>query len=373
MHSRLRPRQDGFILAATLIVIAILAAGAAYFAARVETMQEGAFHLQAGAEAERDAHTSRQMLLFAFATEPRSGNALLAPDGALVLDGRPYAIGEHTQISVQDERGLLNVNVTREQDLRRFLAALGLPLERQSRLIDTLADYIDIDDLKRINGAERADYDKAGLAPPANDFLVSHDELKRIPGWVELFGDLHRVGGQAAVDRVLRLFGADRTGGINVNTAPREVLRAVGGLDPRRIEALLVQRKLTPFVTLAQLLPFANGPLDDENTQLVGASSLRVTHSRDDLPFLLECRLVLTPSAIDVPVQANQCRRRLREPRAAGDDDAVLLVGSLGKTSAGFDARQNLTRPEREINSQFIQPRPEIANLAWLRLPAARR
>jgi len=353
-------------------VIAILAAGAAYFASRVEIMREGAFHLQATAEAERDAHSSRQMLMFAFATEPSSGNALLAPDGALVLDGRPYLIGEHTQIAVQDERGLLNVNITREQVLRRFLAGLGLPLERQSRLIDTLADYIDIDDLKHINGAERADYERAGLAPPANDFLVSHDELKRIPGWIEFFADLHRVGGQAAVDRVLRLFAADRTGGINVNTAPREVLRAVAGIDPLRVEALLEQRRKMPFVNLSQLLPFTNGPLDDENTQLVGANSLRVTHSRDDLPFLLECRLVLTPSAIDVPVQANQCRRRLR-PDAAGDDDAALLVGSLGKASAGFDSRLNLTRPEREINSQFIQSRPEIANLAWLRLPAARR
>jgi len=289
------------------------------------------------------------------------------------LDGRLYAIGEHTNISVQDERGLLSVNVTRERELRRFLAALGLPLERQSRLIDTLADYIDIDDLKRINGAERADYEKAGLAPPANDYLVSHDELKRIPGWIEFFGDLHRAGGQAAVDRVLRLFDADRSGGINVNTAPREVLRAIGGLDPGRIEALLDQRNLTPFITIAQLAPFTNGPLDDELTQVVGTNSLRVTHSRDDLPFLLECRLVLTPSAIDVPVQANQCRRRLREPQAAGNDDAALLVGNLAKASAGFDTRQNLIRPEREINSQFIQPHPEIEKLDWLRLPAARR
>ncbi len=373
--------SKGFILVATLIVIAMISLGAAYFATRVEEMQASALLLQTTAEFERDAHTSRQMVAFAAITNPRNLRGLAVAEGDLALDGRPYQIDEHTQISVQDERGLLNVNMSPEYVLRRFLASLGLPLERQSRMVDTLQDYIDIDDLKRLNGAEREDYERAGLAPPSNDYLLSHDELKQIPGWIEFFRDVQRAGGQAGVDKVLSLMVANRIGGINVNSAPREVLRAIPGLDASRLEALLDQRRIAPFSSLAQLGPFTNGALDDDNVLLVSANSWRVTHSRADLSFLLECRLVATPAASDLPVQVNQCRHRVRDtrPPAANNNDVALLVGSIAADSTGNDLRQNRNRPEREFSSQSqsnnqpTQTRVDATKLAWLTLPAARR
>ncbi len=353
----------------TLIVVALISLGAAYFATRVAALRDGAELLQTSAEAERDAHSSQQMLALAAATYPISVRGLEAPEGVLALDDRAYQIGEHTRISVQDERGLINLNVSSEALLRRFLATLGLPLDRQSRLIDTLLDYIDIDDFKRINGAEREDYEKLGLPPPANNFLATPEELRQIPGWIELFRDLYAKGGQAAVERVLRLTAAHRFGGINLNTAPREVLRAVSGIDPSRVSALIDQRRTEPFTDLSQAVPFTNGPMDTENTLLVSTNSWRVTHSRDDLPFLLECRLLVTPSAVDLPVHINQCRRRVRDViPVSGNDDAALLVGSLNPDPAGGGIQGN-TRSERELNSQ---PLP-AETLSWLALPASRR
>ncbi len=364
---------------ATLVVIAIIALGAAYFASRVEEMQKSALFLQSTAEFERDAHSSRQMLAMAAITHVRNYRGLAVVEGDLAVDGRPYQVDENTLVSVQDERGLLNVNMTSPAIVGRFLASLGLPLERQSRMVDTLQDYIDVDDLKRLNGAEREEYQKAGLAPPLNDYLLSHDELKQIPGWIEFFGDLQRVGGQAGVDRVLGLLAASRISGININSAPREVLRAVPGLDAGRVSALLDQRGIAPFISLAQLGPFANGPLDEDNVMLVSTNSWRVTHSRGDLPFLLECRLVATPAASDLPVQVNQCRRRVRDARlpAFNNDDAALLVGSFGINSsmdpADNNTRQNRIQPEREFNSQPLSIRAGATKLSWLTLPAARR
>ena len=245
------PRQaSGFILVATLFAIAVIAIGAAYFASRVEGLQTAAFQQQALAETEREAVSIGQTLMQAVLLNPITERGLVikaAPKEPLLLDGRFYRLSDKTQIAVQDERGLISLNVNEDRQLRRFFSAVGLPAERHDRLIDTLRDYVDIDDLKRLNGAERRDYIEAKLPPPANDFFASRDELRRIPGWRELLVELEARGKPGAAERFLSYFSAHRAIAVNLNTAPRLVVQTLAGIDQARITALLDQRRLTPF------------------------------------------------------------------------------------------------------------------------------
>jgi type II secretory pathway component PulK len=359
----------GFVLVATLFVIALLAIGAAYFAGRIDSLRSAAFEQQSLAEAERDAFSSRQVLMHAMATVLRGTRGIDGPGGALVLDNRPYRLNDKTRIRVQDERGLLNLNLADERMLRRFLTIMGVPTERQGRLMDTLADYIDMDDLRRLNGAERQEYAAAGLPPPANSYLLTRDELGRVLGWRELLAQLEAKGQPGAAARFMGNFSALRILGVNVNTAPRAVLAALPGIDPAKVGSLIDQRRIQPFENPAQLIPFSSGPLDIDLMALTDGGSWRVVHDRSDLPFLLECRLMATPLARERPAQLDGCRRRMRaeieqaiEPDEVGR--ALRETGEDGRKSEGQTSR---SLPQTNTNNAKQRDNPADApSLPWL-------
>ncbi|HEX4640415.1 MAG TPA: hypothetical protein VH252_03460, partial [Chthoniobacterales bacterium] len=64
--------------------------------------------------------------------------------------------------------------------LRRYLEVKGVELNDRDHMIDTLLDWVDPDNIVRLNGAE----DEPGYRP-SNGLLKSLDEVKRIRGWEE--------------------------------------------------------------------------------------------------------------------------------------------------------------------------------------------
>jgi hypothetical protein len=187
---------------------------------------------------------------------------------------------------------------------------VGVPLEQRGRYLDVLADYSDADDLRRLNGAEKSDYVAAGLPPPPNDFPRSRDELRRMLGWQDLIASIEARLGPAAAERFISLFTASRLPGVNLNSAPAPVLSAVTGIVPARVGALLDQRQLKPFISLAELAPYTQGPISADSAMLIPGASWRVSHVKKGLPFLLECRVILTPMARDRPARVSECQRR---------------------------------------------------------------
>ena len=86
---------------------------------------------------------------------------------------------------VTGEGGRLNLNwiVSGENPqrldlLRKYLEVKGVDLNERDRMIDTLLDYVDPDDLPRLNGAE-SDQDYH----PRNALLQRIEELKEVKGW----------------------------------------------------------------------------------------------------------------------------------------------------------------------------------------------
>src|SRR5947209_9562220 len=95
--------------------------------------------------------------------------------------------------------------------LRKYLEIKGVDLNERDRMIDCLLDWVDPDNLVRVNGAE----EEPGYQP-SNAPLKTLDELKRVKGWEDFTS---RPDWDA--DFTLNGTGADAL--IDINSAPRDV------------------------------------------------------------------------------------------------------------------------------------------------------
>jgi general secretion pathway protein K len=133
------------------------------------------------------------------------------------------------------EGGRLNLNVIARGDnpqqvdlLRKYLEVKGVDLNERDRMIDTLLDYVDPDDLPRLNGAEtEQDYQ------PRNAPLQSVDELKKVKGWEKFTSD-------PDWDADFTLYSS---GGIDLAWASRDVLLALPGLNEPIVDRFLELRR----------------------------------------------------------------------------------------------------------------------------------
>lgn len=138
-------------------------------------------------------------------------------------------------VHLTGEGGRLNLNwivagenLQRIEILRRFLEARGVELNERERMIDTLLDFVDPDDLPRLNGAEAGDgYE------PKNALLQRIEELKLVKGWEEF--------------TARRDWDADFTltssGPVDVAWASRDVLLALPGMNEQIVDRYLELRR----------------------------------------------------------------------------------------------------------------------------------
>ena len=107
--------------------------------------------------------------------------------GSPVLEVR-FGKDQSYEAHLSGEGGRLNFNwltqipevPARLEVLRKYLENKGLDLDERDRMIDTLLDWVDPDNLVRLNGDEGE-----GEYKPANRPLRRLDELKKIRGWGE--------------------------------------------------------------------------------------------------------------------------------------------------------------------------------------------
>ncbi len=291
--------QRGFVLAATLWMLAILTVAAVYFAGRVQRSREQAQLAQAHSQALLDLDNARAEMLFRIATTPLSVYGLGASaNGAIALDDRPYLAPGETLIRMQDNRGLLNLNVVDDYRLDRFLNILGAPAARRAGLIDALRDYIDEDDLKHLNGAEAADYTAAGLPPPRNAKLVTPMEAKSIYGW----GDVPQLWQKNQLPMFTTTSGSFS---LNPNTAPWQVLVTMHDMTPQAAQAIINARKLAPILNPGQIevltgIKIYTDPYAPDAITFP-AESIRVTLQPKAMAWGWQYNVTLTPVSDTAP------------------------------------------------------------------------
>ncbi len=136
------------------------------------------------------------------------------------LNGNPFTIlYNDVIISVQDTNGLISLYQINEEGFKNLIEKLTN--QRPEILIDTYYDWIDTDFLKRLNGAEREDYQKEGYKYYPRDYpLQFKRELSIIKGFDK---DVY--------EKISPYITLLPISGFNPNTAPQEVLMAVLQID----------------------------------------------------------------------------------------------------------------------------------------------
>lgn len=129
-------------------------------------------------------------------------------------------------------RLLINKNTTVLKDL---FEQWGMKDLEASTLIDHLIDWVDSDDLMRLNGAENDEYKKLKLIGyPSNEPFRSLEEMELVPG-IELL--------TKAQPKWKESFTVWGDGKLDVNEAPVELIAAVCGVGTVAAESF-VQRRL---------------------------------------------------------------------------------------------------------------------------------
>ena len=154
--------------------------------------------------------------------------------GASVLKGS-LGPNQSFEARITGEGGRINLNwlvappdnPVRHEFLRKYLEVKGIDLNERDHMIDCLLDWVDPENLVRLNGAE----DDPGYKP-ANKPLTSLEELRRVRGWEE-FTSMPDWD----ADMTLK-----STGVIDMAWATRDVLLALPGLTQNRVDQFLSVR-----------------------------------------------------------------------------------------------------------------------------------
>ncbi len=159
---------------------------------------------------------------------------------------------------------IANPNSPSRELLRKYLEVRGVDLNERDHMIDCLLDWIDPDNLVRLDGAEDDQAYK-----PTNGPLKTLDEVKRIHGWEDF-------ASQPDWDADLTLYSMNQgaqgqAAQIDINSASRNVLLALPGFTEPAVDRLLQLRR---------------GPDGDEGTeddvQLTAADLQNVLGLRPD-------------------------------------------------------------------------------------------
>jgi general secretion pathway protein K len=123
----------------------------------------------------------------------------------LPAQGVLFTTEEGARVLRQDASGLVDANAASPERLAALLVGVGASTERAAELADRIADWRDEDNLRRVNGAESADYVQGGLSPPGNRRFETEGELSAVMGMTPellrcVLPYLTTYSGQAEID-----------------------------------------------------------------------------------------------------------------------------------------------------------------------------
>lgn len=176
-RKRIVGREGGLALIAVLWLVALLtvmALSAVAVTSRVRDRQASAFALRS---AELRADGALRTVMVELLQGPE-GRGLQAPAT------RGVALGsERLAVSVSLERERLDLNTAAPAALLAHFTAQGAPSVNAQTLVARLQDWVDVDDVPRAGGAERAQYVAATRRViPRNGPLETVEELRQIWG-----------------------------------------------------------------------------------------------------------------------------------------------------------------------------------------------
>lgn len=244
------------------------------------------------------------------------------PPADLRMDGRPYRTeiqGQTLLVSLQDQAGLINVSILGQAGLDRLAEETGLSRAVRRDLWPRLADYVDSDELVRVNGGEAGDYPVGG---PANRKLLLGSE------WLSVLGVREAIDParwRALRDDVV----ADSTEAAqNINTATPAALRIRFGLTETEARTTITARERDPILSATDLGAIIGRDLGVDPLAVYAYPSGRIIFTIRDTrsPWVYRGRLSYTPGDPDQPfwIDQTQIYEGPNRARAQSDDAPVF-------------------------------------------------
>ena len=327
-------KREGFILAATLWALVALTVVAAYINGMTHDNVDNADRAKRMLQSELDRRSTEATVLYLLSTNRMDHRNLVIEteqrftvdeqmltgtgDAKLSLASDAYqGLGE-TAFSLQDETGLVSINAPSEPLLPRVLESLGVPPRTIAGLLPRIGDYIDMDGVLSLDGAEAYDYAKAEIPPPANWYLTTAMELNRV------------LGAEGILDRAqwqgLRAMTTPRLlAAINFNTMPPEVAAAVLETDVDNLAGFLAAREEESLTHLDRIVELTGeyASVDSGLVATLPSVFLRMTTWWQHGGPRTVVGITLTPSSPMAPQAAVPWRKEYRYSEPA-DHRATL-------------------------------------------------
>lgn len=273
----LQPRpQQGFALITALLVSLVITLVVIAASQQARQQVRIAQQLEDKLQARLLADNLIQEALYQMATKPRTASGLNVAGKLWNFHGQPVVITpdligyepppEQTpglSVIIQDTTGLIPVFAAPQgRTLQALLEHLDVPSERAAIITDSLKDWVDEDNLRRLQGAEREYYQERGLPEPRNAYLQSIDELLMVR---EMDLEIH--------DRLKPFLTLYSSGYINPAVAPVPVIQALFG----QTAAEQVARLRAAGMTNANALFQSTGIRESEQVMVLPGSVVRIT------------------------------------------------------------------------------------------------
>lgn len=222
--------QRGIALVIVLWVIVLLTVVVSSFVYSVRTHVQMTGNQESLARARNLADAGVNRALYELLKAASDG-------GRWKAEGNTYTFdldGTKVSVIMVPESTFIDLNTAPEKLLLGMFESVGVEAGQAQALVDAIEDWRDPDDLPRLSGAERDQYQAAGLKQvPANADFKSVSELKEVMGVTpEIY---------AKVADSLTVF--SQAAGINSALAPRQVLLSIPDTKQEDVDAYLADRQ----------------------------------------------------------------------------------------------------------------------------------
>ena len=232
-------KQQGIALVQVLIISIVLATLALFIQTTVQQQVASAAQVKNAFALKLELEQAQTDLFVTLLTENMYRTA--QSDNPIVkrwnFYSEPFKLSDNVTVSIQDKASLINLNFTPDGLFSRALERLGVSEINRRKIQDSLEDWKDEDDLKRLYGQEKSDISPRKFGVPRNAYLQSEQELRYVAGANELPPEI-----------LERYFTTELITYFNPRNAPEYLLQIFTN-DDKLARRIAAERKSRPLTT----------------------------------------------------------------------------------------------------------------------------